>query len=733
MPRIPWDQLKFERDGDGFPIELGRGSFGAVFPATYMFQRVAVKLFGTGGLPPALAAQVEREAELQSRLAHENVVRIFGLAEERRPGFPLKFGIVLARLHEPLSALLARVASGAHGPPLEALPVEWRLRAIHELASGLAHLHGHRVVHGDLKPGNVLLTSPRAGCALQIADFGLAREGGTTLGSAASVRGTFGGDGLGGGGTVSWMAPELLAPSRPGVRPQRPTYRSDVFASAVVAWQLLIVSVAPYSGCNDEQVRANVLQGVRPDLGVIPTSGVPETLPALLASGWAQAPSDRPCRGGEFLEALHEVAAPSTGAFPLPPALSPQDSQAAGGVELPAAGASESVARAPELAEWQPGFMLSECLLCAVDGTPGVRLGCTADHALCLECALRTVRSELVPGAPMVRCPLCRAAALPVDEPVSEAAVAEVASWSASPARAGGLSAAVGTLRALAASELARFTIVEYERRWRQGEAARRAEAEAALPEGVFKRCPGTRADGTPCGEGIQHPRGHACHHIKPGSGCPTCSTHFCYRCLAPYNHGCPNRCPMFCTNDCDCPDCLECAPGSPCDECDNDGRCWVCQPDRRPPLSAPAQQERDVAAQRVRDAAAQREREVAAQRERDAVRERGYGGGGNQGNGGGGNQGNGYGGGGGGYGGGGGNQGTHLHDTHTPAMAGLSLGAAEEPTAEVRAPPYPTPLRSLGTLTRTRAQGKRATPDKKKLLFLQSSLIETKKTRVEK
>ena len=36
---------------------------------------------------------------------------------------------------------------------------------------------------------------------------------------------------------------------------------------------------------------------------------------------------------------------------------------------------------------------------------------------------------------------------------------------------------------------------------------------------------------------------------------------------------------------------------------------------------------------------------------------------------------------------------GTHLHDTHTTAMAGLSLGAAEESTAEVRSLPYPTPL----------------------------------------
>jgi hypothetical protein len=58
-------------------------------------------------------------------------------------------------------------------------------------------------------------------------------------------------------------------------------------------------------------------------------------------------------------------------------------------------------------------------------------------------------------------------------------------------------------------------------------------------------------------------------------------------------------------------------------------------------------------------------------------------------------------------------NQGTHFHGTHTPAMAGLSLGAAEEPKAEVRTLPYRTPPRSLGTHTKTRTQGERTTPER--------------------
>ena len=551
------------------------------------------KIAETGVVRGDASLFVTGEARIQSSLAHDNVVRIFGIAVEERPGVQPKFRIVLARLQEPLSKLLARVASGASGPPDQALPLAWRLNALHEIASGLAHLHANRVVHGDLKPANVMLTSARTGCVLQLSDFGLASEASTLLNT---VNGGGGGrTSLGGVGTVTWMAPELLAAPVPGGRPERPRYRTDVYAWATLGWQVLAVSPAAYPGFNDEQVRDHVRNGGRPDLSELP-DGLPAPLPILLACGWSAAPSDRPRSGGELLEALRE-ASPPAAPPPLPPALMPSGGGGGGGGGGSGAAAGEgpagegSFARAPELAEWRPGLVVPECPLCAERGVHGVDLGCAAGHALCMECILRTIRLELAPGSTMVRCPCCRVGPPPpADVPVAEAAVAEVAAWSASAAREAG--AALGALRPLGADELARFARIEAARRARE-EAARRAETEAALPEGAFKRCPGHHAGGAPCGEGIQHPRGHACHHIKPGGGCPSCGSHFCYTCLAPYDGGCPNGCPLFCNNECDCPDCLECSPGRPCDECDNDGRCWVCQPDRRPPPPPTPQEQR--------------------------------------------------------------------------------------------------------------------------------------------
>jgi hypothetical protein len=82
------------------------------------------------------------------------------------------------------------------------------------------------------------------------------------------------------------------------------------------------------------------------------------------------------------------------------------------------------------------------------------------------------------------------------------------------------------------------------------------------------------------CSMAITHYRGHACHHIRPGSGCPNCGTHFCFACLKPHNS--PEcHCERFCSDSCDCQDCPDCRPGKPCPHCDNDGRCRVCRPQR--------------------------------------------------------------------------------------------------------------------------------------------------------
>lgn len=253
------------------------------------------------------------------------------------------------------------------------------------------------------------------------------------------------------------------------------------------------------------------------------------------------------------------------------------------------------------------------CPICAGDDMPLLTSGCGSSsgsaHAACFPCSLRHVRLELTPGAQRVRCPQCLADGLNGD--MSEETLAAVAAWSRQPGRED----ATGAMRPLPEGPLFHAALAESDRpHASSGDDASDGigMAEEAVLSGEHKQCPG-------CGIGILRERGHHCHHVAPGTGCPGCGTHFCYACLHAYDEGddmhhCPNGCQvsalapqpraklrlllrlahvfhrnavpplqLFCWEGCDCPDCTECRPGSPCDNCDNDGTCWVCQPDNRP------------------------------------------------------------------------------------------------------------------------------------------------------
>jgi serine/threonine protein kinase len=87
------------------------------------------------------------------------------------------------------------------------------------LAQSLAHVHAAGIVHGDLKPANVMLT--RTGL-VKLTDFGIA----TAVNEIESKRGTL----L--GGTPLYMAPELFDRGRPSPA-------ADVYALGCVLWELL--------------------------------------------------------------------------------------------------------------------------------------------------------------------------------------------------------------------------------------------------------------------------------------------------------------------------------------------------------------------------------------------------------------------------------------------------------------------------------------------------------------
>jgi serine/threonine protein kinase/Flp pilus assembly protein TadD len=210
MPMFQPGQVLLNR----FRIErmLGRGGMGEVYLAMDLRieEFVAVKTVARLLAPlPEVCRRIATEVRSARRVAHDNVCRIHDLFEDGDTVF-FSMEYVEGRL---LSDLLGDPAVFRHARAL-----------VMQMAKGLQAAHATGVVHGDFKPGNVIVTGadvPRA----VIMDFGLAHaldRTGTSVSSGMSA----------GAGTVAYMAPELEAGSKPSIR-------SDIFAFGKVARQLL--------------------------------------------------------------------------------------------------------------------------------------------------------------------------------------------------------------------------------------------------------------------------------------------------------------------------------------------------------------------------------------------------------------------------------------------------------------------------------------------------------------
>ncbi|KAJ8088480.1 Rho guanine nucleotide exchange factor [Marasmius tenuissimus] len=168
----------------------------------------------------------------------------------------------------------------------------------YDIASGLAHLHDMKIVHGDLKGVNVLVTPDERA---SIGDFGLSRVAEThSLHLSTSATGH-------GKGTTRWLSPELLR-SDP---PCSTSANSDLYAYACVCYEVFVGRV-PYYELLDGAVIVAVLFDKKLPSRPTGLSELTDPMWKVMASCWNHDPQLRPT-AKDVLTLVGSLSSPKTG------------------------------------------------------------------------------------------------------------------------------------------------------------------------------------------------------------------------------------------------------------------------------------------------------------------------------------------------------------------------------------------------------------------------------------
>ncbi|WP_432831458.1 serine/threonine-protein kinase [Dactylosporangium sp. CA-092794] len=219
--------------------EVARGAIGAVWRAydTQADEWVAVKVLRPEAAEvPELKDGFLGEAELLAGLEHASVIRVKNLVSESG---------VLAIAMELVAGPDLRRRLRAEGP----LPPAVAAEVVAQVADALAYVHANGIVHGDVKPGNLLV--PTDGGPVRLADFGVARRLDRPAGPTHA--------------TPEYVAPEVVAGDTPSPA-------ADVYALGVVLFEL-ICGRSPYRGGSPGEVLRR-----HADCVPVPPPGMPAAL-----------------------------------------------------------------------------------------------------------------------------------------------------------------------------------------------------------------------------------------------------------------------------------------------------------------------------------------------------------------------------------------------------------------------------------------------------------------------
>ncbi|KAL7283881.1 hypothetical protein ACG7TL_001152 [Trametes sanguinea] len=253
-----WTITRFEIDK---VKSIGRGFWADVYRGTWQGRTVAIKQL-TQATPRQLFLD---EVTIWKALKHHNVLKIYGASSTTSD--PPWYLVSPYLRHGSLDGYLKGL------PSLESADVP---KMLYEIADGMAYLHKEHVLHGDLKAVNVLVNDDL--CCV-ICDFGQSKI-------KAEVYRISGVDLP--QGTLRWKAPELL--SNHG----RLTNKTDVYAFAITAVEIMTKGDIPFGVIDDDVVRKGIPKGLRPTYEPKIQSGWSSQVTELIERSWHNDPQLRP-------------------------------------------------------------------------------------------------------------------------------------------------------------------------------------------------------------------------------------------------------------------------------------------------------------------------------------------------------------------------------------------------------------------------------------------------------
>ncbi len=236
--------------------EIARGAVGTVWRAVdrERDEPVAIKVLRPeAALEPELVAGFAAEAEILAGLDHPGIVGLRGTTTV--DGAP---ALVLDLVEG--EDLRRRIRRDGPVPPAVAAHIAA------QVADVLAYLHGRGIVHGDVKPANLLV--PANGGRVRVTDFGVARRMGRRRPA------------------VIHATPEYVAPEVVGGEPAGPA--ADVYALGIVLYEL-ITGRSPYRGGQPTQVIAR-----HTTCTPVPPPGLPAVVWPVIEDCVAAEPERRP-------------------------------------------------------------------------------------------------------------------------------------------------------------------------------------------------------------------------------------------------------------------------------------------------------------------------------------------------------------------------------------------------------------------------------------------------------